>query len=104
VGRSADLIKIGGKRASLTALNQILTQLPAIEDGVFFKLKNGRLAALVVSPLSKNAIITELKPAIDAVFLPRMIYQVAKLPRNDTGKLIKSELEQLIKELNRVTD
>jgi acyl-coenzyme A synthetase/AMP-(fatty) acid ligase len=104
LGRATDLIKIGGKRASLTELNRILTQLPEVNDGVFFKVKNGRLAALVVSPLSKNEIIAELKPAIDAVFLPRMIYQVAKLPRNDTGKIIKAELEYLIKDLNCVAD
>lgn len=104
LGRTTDLIKIGGKRASLTELNRILTQLPAVEDGVFFKVKNGRLAALVVSSALKSEIIAELKPAIDAVFLPRMIYQVTKLPRNETGKIIKSELEQLIKDLNRVTD
>ena len=104
LGRSTDLVKIGGKRASLTELNRILTQLPAVEDGVFFKVKNGRLAALVVSPALKSEIIAELKPAIDAVFLPRVIYQVSKLPRNDTGKIIKSELDHLIKDLNRVTN
>jgi acyl-coenzyme A synthetase/AMP-(fatty) acid ligase len=104
LGRATDLIKIGGKRASLTELNQILTQLPAVEDGLFFKVKNGRLAALVVSSALKSEIIAELKLAIDAVFLPRMIYQVAKLPRNDTGKIIKAELEHLIKELNCVAD
>jgi acyl-coenzyme A synthetase/AMP-(fatty) acid ligase len=104
LGRATDLIKIGGKRASLNELNRILTQLPAIKDGIFFKVKNDRLAALVVSSLSKNEIIAALKPEIDAVFLPRMIYQVSKLPRNETGKIIKSELEHLIKGLNRVTD
>lgn len=104
LGRATDLVKIGGKRASLTELNRILTQLSTVEDGVFFKVKNGRLAALVVSPALKSEIIAELRPAIDAVFLPRMIYQVAKLPRNDTGKIIKSELEHLIRDLNRVTD
>jgi acyl-coenzyme A synthetase/AMP-(fatty) acid ligase len=104
LGRATDLIKIGGKRASLTELNRILTHLPAVEDGLFFKLKNGRLAALVVSSALKNEIITALKPAIDAVFLPRMIYQVAKLPRNDTGKIIKSELERLLRDLNCVAD
>ena len=104
LGRAGDLIKIGGKRASLSELNWILNQLPAVEDGVFFKVKNGRLGALVVSHALKSEIIAELKPAIDAVFLPRMIYQVSKLPRNDTGKIIKSELEHLIKDLNRVTD
>lgn len=104
LGRAYDLIKIGGKRASLSELNRILTQLPTVEDGVFFKVKNDRLGALVVSSALKSEIIAALKPAIDAVFLPRMIYQVSKLPRNDTGKIIKSELEHLIRDLNCATD
>lgn len=99
LGRTTDLIKIGGKRASLIDLNRLLTQLPHVDDGVFFKLKNGRLAALIVGSALKNEIISELKLTLDAVFLPRMIYYVPKLPRNDTGKIMKSELEHLLREL-----
>ena len=104
LGRASDLIKIGGKRASLTELNRILTQLPSVADGIFFKVKNGRLAALVVSQAMKSEIIAQLKLALDPVFLPRMIYQVEKLPRNATGKIIKSELDQLIQDLNCVAN
>ena len=98
LGRSDDLIKIAGKRASLTELNQLLTQLPNIEDGVFFKLKNERLGAFVVSNALKKHILVDLKHSIDAVFLPRSLYYIDKLPRNDTGKLIQSELNRLIHE------
>lgn len=34
---------------------------------------------------------------IDPVFLPRAIYPVTALPRNDMGKLRKTELDQLIR-------
>lgn len=104
LGRATDLIKIGGKRASLHELNRILTQLSGVVDGIFFKLENGRLAALVVSSSLKHEIIAGLKPFVDAVFLPRMIYHVPKLPRNDNGKIIKAELEQLLRELKHVAE
>jgi acyl-coenzyme A synthetase/AMP-(fatty) acid ligase len=104
LGRSTDVIKIAGKRASLAELNRILTQLPNVKDGIFFKLKNNRLAAFVVSDAKKHDILAELKTAMDAVFLPRRIYQVAKLPRNETGKIIHSELEQLIQTFNHATN
>jgi acyl-coenzyme A synthetase/AMP-(fatty) acid ligase len=104
LGRCSDLIKIGGKRASLSELNRILTQLPMVADGLFFQVKTGRLAALVVSDALKSEILAALKPALDAVFLPRVIYRVSKLPRNDTGKIIKTELEHLIKDLHCVAD
>jgi len=97
LGRSADLIKIAGKRASLNDLNRRLTSISGIDDGVFFLSNNERLSALVVSQLPRKAIIQHLKQSIDEVFIPRAIYSVSAVPRNDMGKIIKSELEQLIR-------
>ncbi|NOQ14578.1 MAG: AMP-binding protein [Methyloprofundus sp.] len=97
LGRSADTIKIAGKRASLSDLNQRLTSIKGIEDGVFFPSNNERLSALVVSQLPKQTIIQHLKQSIDEVFMPRAIYAVSALPRNTMGKLIKTELDQLIR-------
>lgn len=99
LGRGGDVIKIAGKRASLSELNHLLTQLPNIEDGVFFKTKHERLAAFVVGSASKSDIISALKLAVDAVFLPKKIYRLQKLPRNSMGKLLKADLEQLISEV-----
>ncbi|NOQ65371.1 MAG: hypothetical protein GQ582_12745 [Methyloprofundus sp.] len=96
LGRASDLIKIAGKRASLNELNQHLSQIEGVDDGVFFASKNERLSAIVVSSLSKQQIINALKANIDEVFLPRSLYTVSSLPRNTLGKLIKLELEQLI--------
>ena len=96
-GRSADLIKIAGKRASLSELNHTLTSIKGVEDGVFFPCQNERLSALVVSLLPRQTIIKHLKQSIDEVFMPRTIYLVSALPRNNMGKLIKTELELLIR-------
>ena len=49
-----------------------------------------RLAALVVAPgLEPSAILDELKEAIDPAFLPRPLYMVPMLPRQETGKLAR---------------
>lgn len=96
LGRSTDTIKIAGKRASLNELNQLLIQITGVEDGVFFSSKNDRLCAIVVSQLPRQTIINNLKLSIDEVFLPRAIYSVPSLPRNDMGKMKHTDLEQLI--------
>jgi len=97
LGRATDTIKIAGKRASLSDLNYRLTSIKGIEDGVFFPSNNERLSALVVSQLPRQTIIQQLKQSIDEVFMPRAIYTVPTLPRNHMGKLIKTELDQLIR-------
>jgi len=59
------------------------------------------LAAFVVSNASKKEIIANLKHSVDAAFLPRNLYYLTKLPRNETGKIIQAELVKLIQGLKR---
>lgn len=104
-GRHADMVKVGGKRASLAELNRRLTDLDGVEDGFCFLLDGGhgesRLAAVVVSRLDRHSIRQGLRPYLDEVFLPKKIYFVAALPRNTAGKLVKAEVEKLLAGLGR---
>lgn len=104
LGRDEDMIKIAGKRISLSELNQRLQNITGVEDGVFFLQDNGennvRLSAIVVSSLNKQAIRDSLRLYLDSVFLPRKIYFVPSMPRNKTGKLTKAALDNLIEHLN----
>ncbi len=101
IGRSTDLIKIAGKRASLLQLNTLLLNIKEVEDGIFFTTGKERLGAFVVSQLTKKQILDVLKQSIDPVFLPRPLYFVKQLPRNEVGKLVQSQLEPLIKNFQR---
>lgn len=90
LGRGQDMINIAGKRGSLAHLNHRLTRIPGVVDGVIFLPgeNSKRLAALVVAPgLEPSAILNKLKEAIDPAFLPRPLYVVPMLPRQETGKL-----------------
>lgn len=100
LGRDQDMVKIGGKRASLAELNRRLQDVVGVEDGFCFLLDNGRLAAVVVSQLSSQAIRSALSPYLDDVFLPRKIYFAATIPRHETGKLAKSAVDQLLAQLS----
>lgn len=102
-GRHADMLEIAGKRASLTDLGRRLLAIPGVRDGVVFQLDDGdalgvhRIAALVVAPgLDEHVIVEALRRSIDPLFLPRPLKLVAALPRNETGKLPRAALLELL--------
>lgn len=102
-GRSADLLEIAGKRASLGDLTRRLLAVPGVTDGVVFQLdpcpRTGvaRIAALAVAPgLEEARILAALREHVDAVFLPRPLRRVDALPRNETGKLPRAALARML--------
>ena len=59
-----------------------------------------RLAALVVAPgLKSSDILRELKSQIEPVFLPRPVYLLERLPRQETGKLSTKAVTELFEEI-----
>jgi len=102
-GRNTDLLEIAGKRASLGDLTRRLLAIPGVQDGIVFQLDEPdaagvrRIAALAVAPaLTEAAILDALRRAIDPVFLPRRLRLVDVLPRNETGKLPRGALLDLL--------
>jgi acyl-coenzyme A synthetase/AMP-(fatty) acid ligase len=100
LGRDADMIKIGGRRGSLSDIAAKIAALPGVTDQVVFMPGEGetaRPAALVVAP-GRNAeeLRRELGALIDAVFVPRPLRVVAALPRNPLGKLPRERLIEML--------
>ena len=109
LGRSEDMIKIAGKRASLSALNRWIAEIPGIDDAVYFVPDAAgdaashddahparRIAAMYVSAtLSPEQVRAALRARVDPVFVPRPLLRVAKLPRNANGKLPYAALAEL---------
>ena len=103
-GRLADLVNIAGKRHSLAGLNRVLNAIPGVLDGAFFMPEVSdpdhvtRLAACVVAPgIAASEVLAALRELIDPVFLPRPLLFVDALPRNNTGKLPRAELQALFR-------
>jgi len=94
-GRTADVVNMAGKRTSLAHLNFQLNSIDGVRDGAFIIPDDKgdavrRLIALVVAPgVSPDAVREALRERIDAAFLPRPLYFVDALPRNDLGKLTR---------------
>jgi acyl-coenzyme A synthetase/AMP-(fatty) acid ligase len=102
LGRRADMVKLGGKRASLASLNRLLMQIEGVEDGIFVAPDDldsnpaARLMVYAVAP-GRDApeILAGLRQRMEAVFLPRRVVLVSSLPRNAMGKLTRQALEEL---------
>ena len=97
-GRSADMIKVAGKRTSVQELTRQILAVPGVEDAVVFVPEaDGRPAAAVVAPgLPAAAILAVLRGKLDGVFVPRPLVVVETLPRNAVGKLPREALLQLL--------
>ena len=106
-GRRSDLVKVAGNRALLSDLNLKLNEVDGVEDGVFVMPEGAgdgasqRPVALVVAPnLEKRDIVAALSTSLHPAFLPRSLYKVARLPRDDVGKLPREDLLALVASLS----
>ncbi len=102
IGRRSDVVKLGGRRASLAELNRILAGLDGVIDGQFVapadldRQPTARLLVFVVAPeRSAEDLLAELRNRIDPLFVPRRVIKVDTLPRNDVGKLTDQGLSAL---------
>ncbi|HEY4528902.1 MAG TPA: AMP-binding protein [Luteimonas sp.] len=104
-GRQSDLLEIAGKRASLGDLTHRLLAVPGVRDAALVQLEPDscgvrRLAAVVVAPgMTEAAVRDALREAVDPVFLPRPLRIVPAMPRNETGKLPRRALLELLSAL-----
>jgi acyl-coenzyme A synthetase/AMP-(fatty) acid ligase len=99
LGREDDLVKIGGKRASLAGLTAALKSLPGMQDAVFFLPSPGarRLCAAVVAPYRSAADVQRsLAAVIDPAFHPRPLLVVEHLPRGAGQKVSLASLRGLV--------
>lgn len=108
IGRNEDMIEIAGKRGSLAEMNKILLSVSGVIDGVVFQSQSrhgvARVVALVVlmDGTAKADVLEKFRSSLDPVFVPRPIYAVSALPREENGKLIKARLQKFYQSLKNV--
>jgi acyl-coenzyme A synthetase/AMP-(fatty) acid ligase len=108
LGRDTDMVKIGGKRTSIAYLNQQLQEIVGVVDGAFLleesqdEGREPRLTAFVNAPtLTRETVIAALRARVEAVFVPKRLFMVPRLPRNATGKLPRDSMVRLRQELEQ---
>jgi acyl-coenzyme A synthetase/AMP-(fatty) acid ligase len=101
LGRNSDLVEVAGKRASLADITRRLLKVSGVEDAVAFQPDGAaagvanRVAAVVVSRIGAKEIAAQLSAELDAVFLPRPLVLVDKIPRDAVGKVSRAKLLEL---------
>jgi acyl-coenzyme A synthetase/AMP-(fatty) acid ligase len=104
-GRLSDQIKIAGKRGSLHEANTVLNSFDGVIDGVVMFPEQDRLVPRLVAMVvlkegvDKNALRDHFRNHLDFAFVPRPIYIVESLPREENGKLLKTKLLDLYQAL-----
>jgi acyl-coenzyme A synthetase/AMP-(fatty) acid ligase len=101
LGRSDGIVKVGGQRVSLPAMEHWLCEQPGVDDAALVSvqatsLRQVQLLAAVVAP---TWTLPRLREAMTARFgasaLPRRILLRDRLPREDNGKLPRKRVLQL---------
>jgi acyl-coenzyme A synthetase/AMP-(fatty) acid ligase len=99
-GRAREMIKVGGRRVSPVEIEQAIERHPDVVEaavrGIPDSLKGETPAAYVVrrhgSELVEDDIRAFLRSEVPAWLLPSRITFLDRLPRNEAGKLLRSEL------------
>jgi len=100
LGRSQELVKIAGKRAEARALEAAVLAVPGITDAAVFVHaaagKEPRVAIAVVGTAERDAIHAAIRAQFDAVFVPKIVRAVDRIPRTDRGKVDTAALRALL--------
>jgi len=106
LGRSADLINVGGKRSSLGYLTGVLNGIRGVKESWVFlpenkeKKSTQRPAAFVISDRPVRDLLKEMSESVDPVFIPRPVYKITELVRNETGKVTRDGIAKMLEQVN----
>ena len=101
LGRVDDVVKIGGKRVDVAAVQTKMKQIPGVRDAVVISLAVGsgrqnELAALVVTHLDVQEVRKNMVMVSEAYAIPKRIVAVEKIPLTSAGKHDRISIERIL--------
>jgi hypothetical protein len=104
LGRSSELIKIAGKRAHAHELEATVRAVPGVTDvAVLVHAAPGKEARVALAitvaadrPATREDINAAIRRQFDAVFVPKKLEVVDKIPRTERGKMDSEALRELL--------
>ncbi len=105
LGRNTELVKIAGKRAHAAAIEATVLAVPGVTDvALVVHAAAGRepRVALAISvaaggpAVGRDQIAAAIRQQFDAVFVPKIVKIVPRIPRTERGKLDGKALRELL--------
>jgi len=103
VGRSKDMIKVGGERVSAKEVEETILELKQVHEVAVIGIEDTYLGEAIKAfivltknlEISADSIIKYCLKKLPGYKTPKHIQFVNKLPRNNSGKILKSKLKEL---------
>ncbi|MEA3412397.1 MAG: AMP-binding protein [Pseudomonadota bacterium] len=112
LGRSDTVVKIAGKRVSLTNIEDCIVSCPGVAEAAVIAVpamgvvRDLAIWAAVVAdgnqPLSPRQLQMDLRGKLEGIEIPRRILVVDRLPCTSTGKLPRGSVANLFEERDRI--
>ena len=101
-GRADDIVKIGGKRVDLTAVQAKLKHIPGVHDAVVVSIPTGNghqneLAALVATHLDVLQLRRHIAAVSEDYAVPKRFVVVEEIPVTFTGKYNREMIERILR-------
>jgi acyl-CoA synthetase (AMP-forming)/AMP-acid ligase II len=106
VGRTKDMIKVGGERISAKSVEEIILEIKEVHEvaviGVEDELLGEAVKAFVVisndAILEEQQILKHCKSRLPQYKIPKYIEFIDSLPKNESGKVLKEQLRRMTSE------
>ena len=101
-GRADDIVKIGGKRVDLSAVQAKMKQIPAVRDALVVSITVGKdnqnkLAALVATDLDERQLRRYIAEVSESYAVPKRIAIVEEIPVTSSGKYDRAVIERILR-------
>jgi len=102
VGRTKDMIKVGGERISAKSVEEIILEMKEVHEvaviGIEDELLGEAIKAFIVPTdgitLDAQDILKFCKKKLPQFKIPKFIEFIKSLPKNESGKILKNELNK----------
>jgi acyl-coenzyme A synthetase/AMP-(fatty) acid ligase len=103
-GRADSVVKVGGKRVDMAAVQNTLKKIQGVRDAVVIALpvekgRQNELAAVVETNLSASQLRRELVQIVEAYAVPKRIAVVEAIPVTPAGKYERAAIEKLLEKV-----